>query len=352
MKKFIFLLIAVFLFNAAKTQVVINSLSMPTQNEKIKNRTTNSVNGANYTATGANYTWNFTGLTSTTQVIDTFLSPLATSFAEYYKFIDATDTARYSNLAIRTAMMSLPGLTITDAFTYFKNSYSKFLDLGIGLHLNTVPVTLKFDISDQIYKFPITYGTTDSSKSQASQTIFGFGYFGERRHRVNMIDGWGVLHLPNDTFNVIRVKSTVTITDTLYITATSTPYSFTRNIIEYKWLNPTIHLPVLQIDEMNSTLSVKYYSHLPFGINEAKKNNTDQIKLYPNPATDKLTITLSDNSSDYTISVIDMVGNEVLHTYYDGSKENSIDVSHLQKGIYFIAFQNAEKRITRKFIKQ
>jgi polyhydroxybutyrate depolymerase len=78
------------------------------------------------------------------------------------------------------------------------------------------------------------------------------------------------------------------------------------------------------------------------GINEhSLKNN---IKIFPNPVTDKLFI---DGLSGVKINVTDVIGKIVI----DQTQETSIDVRNLNSGIYFLHITSGNERSVVKFIK-
>lgn len=77
------------------------------------------------------------------------------------------------------------------------------------------------------------------------------------------------------------------------------------------------------------------------------------IQVYPNPATDLLTISVGDatQSKPLSVTVIDVMGREA----YAGTvsaTEMSLDVSHLLSGVYFIQMEQDGFWGVRKFMKQ
>jgi hypothetical protein len=60
--------------------------------------------------------------------------------------------------------------------------------------------------------------------------------------------------------------------------------------------------------------------------------NIHEVKSYPNPAKDFLTIS-SKNNSIKTITLFDILGNQVT-TFYPNSREVTIDVSDFASGVY------------------
>ncbi|MBX3164627.1 MAG: T9SS type A sorting domain-containing protein [Bacteroidetes bacterium] len=81
------------------------------------------------------------------------------------------------------------------------------------------------------------------------------------------------------------------------------------------------------------------------GIQELSSDNS-QLKIYPNPVSEILNIELEIENVKTEIKIIDVLGKEVIqHSSFNSY--NSIDVSKLPKGIYFVKAGNE----VRKFIK-
>lgn len=90
----------------------------------------------------------------------------------------------------------------------------------------------------------------------------------------------------------------------------------------------------------------------PIGIAESEgKNAGDQLfSIHPNPATDKLIITLSKDLQDGELVLFDLKGQKIKNL---GSiKQNkSIDVTELESGMYFIRLQSNHRFSTLRFVK-
>jgi hypothetical protein len=86
------------------------------------------------------------------------------------------------------------------------------------------------------------------------------------------------------------------------------------------------------------------------GVNDIASKKSTTISVYPNPATDELFIKSSDGmlSDKTTYSVMDMMGRTIVETTL---YNNSIDVSNLKNGIYFIQIKEGTEISTHKFIK-
>lgn len=79
-------------------------------------------------------------------------------------------------------------------------------------------------------------------------------------------------------------------------------------------------------------------------LNTSTENYESNINIYPNPVNDKLLI---DGVSDYDAKIYNNLGQFVMET----TNTNTIDVSTLSKGIYFIKVSDGINSSTKKFIK-
>ena len=94
------------------------------------------------------------------------------------------------------------------------------------------------------------------------------------------------------------------------------------------------------------------YNHLKFPTSLPEMEET-MIQVYPNPATDLLTISVGDASQfkPLSVTVIDVMGREVLAGTVSDT-EMSLDVSRLLPGVYFIQMEQEGFGGVRKFMKQ
>ncbi|NQY30656.1 MAG: T9SS type A sorting domain-containing protein [Flavobacteriaceae bacterium] len=86
--------------------------------------------------------------------------------------------------------------------------------------------------------------------------------------------------------------------------------------------------------------------------NNNNNNNNNITRIYPNPATDKITIEFNDSSMvNQEISIYNLVGQKV-NTLLSSKSQNKqvIDLSKLPSGIYFIQFVNKQQQMVTKKI--
>ncbi len=81
-----------------------------------------------------------------------------------------------------------------------------------------------------------------------------------------------------------------------------------------------------------------------------KQRSKDQIRIYPNPLTNKIFV---ETSLDHaTIAFLNTLGQEILNLKITGSHKEAIDLSAFANGIYFLKISNEEKYFMEKIIKQ
>ncbi|WP_372776714.1 GH32 C-terminal domain-containing protein [Mangrovibacterium sp.] len=89
------------------------------------------------------------------------------------------------------------------------------------------------------------------------------------------------------------------------------------------------------------------------GLFDRKSNMNDQLKLYPNPATDKIIFELSaEKSKNTTIKIINLQGQEVRALNESISGNNcSIDISNLNRGYYVLKVSSDFEQFCQPFLK-
>ena len=87
-------------------------------------------------------------------------------------------------------------------------------------------------------------------------------------------------------------------------------------------------------------------------INRIDENKATNFLIYPNPCSDKLQIYLGSNKSgQYQIRITDISGKEILIKNWFADNSSEIDISNLEKGIYFLQISDGINKSVQKFIK-
>jgi zinc metalloprotease ZmpB len=95
----------------------------------------------------------------------------------------------------------------------------------------------------------------------------------------------------------------------------------------------------------SDTISSTLYFSILTNINILNENNA--FLIYPNPATDKITIDLNGNNS-INLSIYNIVGELLFHKELYKSE---IDISFLPKGIYIIKYFGKDLIVQSKLVK-
>lgn len=90
------------------------------------------------------------------------------------------------------------------------------------------------------------------------------------------------------------------------------------------------------------------------GISNLKQHTPTNLKLYPNPAGNKLYISFNNETTTSNCSIYSVTGQQLETKEYSTKGINVIElnISHLASGIYFVELQNESGRKVAKFIKE
>lgn len=358
MKKRFLLLSILVLSSQLIAQITINSSDLASADDTvlvgISNQTT-----LDYTTTGANQTWDFSTLTRDTSRIDTFYNVSSASALyqlSFNNFLTPNYQADYYNKLLNNNLPSVPGGTVSlnNPVFFTKNSASSSEIVGMGVEVNGVEVPVKADTVDVIYQYPMNYNDNWTSRSYLYMDMnptFN-AIFIRHQLRQSTVDGWGTITTPFGTYDVLRVKSIITYTDSVYIDlgfgAQWLPVP-TPQDIEYTWWSNGNKIPLLKVVEQNGSPSTIEFRGVTNYASIATQNKTNTFEIYPNPANNVLTVNLN-NYKNAQIQVIDITGKIVLTTNTTQTK-NALDVANLTKGVYFIKIISNNQSTTKQFVK-
>ncbi|MFM9944001.1 MAG: T9SS type A sorting domain-containing protein [Bacteroidia bacterium] len=277
---------------------------------------------------GANITWNFSGLKTVYKFKRYNVMP---SFTPYSSLFPSASLARTDYNGI--------------VYTYWKNSSTASMYYGF-VQPAVVDQTFKTPIT--YYKFPINYNDnfTDTFTAVTNPgAITGKGKYSFKA------DAWGSLTLPNKTVtNTLRTKSIIYIGD-----SSINSYSLTT---EYAWYQNGHKEPLLLISRVivNKVLTRKFvmfdFSNTS-GIEDLSAVNT--VKLFPNPATKSLSVSIDRtqfNGGVY-IRVFDMLGKKVFESPSEiFTNAYNLELSTFNCGTYLLEISTKNRVVHYKFMKE
>lgn len=345
---------------SAQSPISITSINMPVINDTFRVSLASLSSIGAYTATGANYSWDFSTLDSTNQQIRKFQPGSSTPYAFYFfppkygeKTLDSIPIPSFTSFSIKNIYSF-----------YRKNSTSSFNAEGMGLTMNGIPVGVTNSDEDELYYFPLNYGDRDSSTfkmSTPTTTMIPFSYKKEG-YRITEVDGWGTITTPYGTAPCLRVVTTQYSKDTVTINAIMPPFNkfgFPNNMRSYQWLTLGERIPYLEVSGNvvggNFTPTQARYRDV-IRVFAGIKENTLQgllMSVFPNPAKDKLTLVLGKIEGKVTVEMTDLQG-KLLKSFEltDNTgliNTHTLDIGEFTQGLYLLNLNNKSGKQSIKF---
>ncbi|HTF02908.1 MAG TPA: T9SS type A sorting domain-containing protein [Bacteroidia bacterium] len=359
MKNWLPLAITVLLSSSLSAQITITDADMPDAGDSIRVSYALSTGSVDYTLTDTNYVWDFSTLVPSAQERVEYITPTAFPF----NFLSDMGVTNYTP-------DSLPviGVLPTNFSDYYRSSSSSFRQVGSSFDyppIGSFSLPIIYGSPDYVYRFPLNYGDIDSCDAAYSLTLPGIGYIGQDRHRVNVVDGWGMLITPLDTYQVVRVRSVVNAVDTVsFDTTNQTGFTIPRPTeVQYKWLANGMKLPVLEVDcqilfNAEVVTAVIYQDTLRDSLFQVAVEEivplTPTATVYPNPAQDQILVQYSQPGNDnLTFSIFDLDGKLVLSESSNNRNSSGFqqfDVSGLAPGLYFFEVASSTGKSVSKIV--
>jgi len=204
-----------------------------------------------------------------------------------------------------------------------------------------------------IYPFAFNGNFTDSYFSS-------YEYKGMLTHRRGTItvnaDAWGTVTTPEGTYNALRVKSIRDEVDSVWISGFFISATLTT-LTDYGWYTTSSKIPVFAltvIETAQTSDTVGYYSTQTIGVPEQSIAGAC-FSIYPNPATDFITVVFKNNVSAGTkIRVLNQLGQEVKRITAGSltGETLQIDLDGLTPGVYFIRINDETSSYVQRFVKR
>lgn len=361
MIKHILILASVFTLNvSAQSPITLSNSNMPGNNDTLRytNASPNSL--GNYTQTGVNYTWDFSTLVSLNEGVRNFKNALQTPYAFYFLALNA-----YGEKIADT--LGAGPISITNYYNFYKKQTSPvnaFIADGVGMTFSSVPVPSYYSDKDELYKFPMTYPQYDSTTfkfSTVSNSLLPITY-SKGGYRTTRVDGWGTVITPYDTVSCLRLITTQYAMDTIKtsIGPITVPFGFPNFQRSYQWMSLNSKIPFLEVtgslvNDVFTITQVRYRGYhriMANPVSTGPELEETNIGLYPNPVKDKLQVTgLFQEPKNFEVYTLD--GKKVLSgTFKSMATEQSIDLSALEKGVYFLNIPGAATTTSLRFVKE
>lgn len=334
---------------ATWAQITITKNNMPAAGDTFRYANVQAI-GSNIdvSKTGTNYSWNVSTLSKTDETVLEYKRSAQTPYSFY--FINTFGTLIADNIGFGQ-------FSLSEVYNFYKNTSSNFTAEGIGFKFNNIPLGGFYTDKDEIYKFPLEYADRDSSSYKVSVAIPGLGSYKQGGTRINKVDGWGKLTTPYKTYNnCIRVKSEISQVDSFSVSQPfPVAFGFPSTRTEYKWLSNEDNVPVLEASGNtvagNFVPTVVRYRTQAQGTNPnisvKEIGDATQVKIYPNPAADKIIVTLP-NYGESHVKLFNMEGKEQTISFSRTNEGLEIAIKTLPVGYYMLFAQSGNDIIWEK----
>lgn len=269
---------------------------------------------------GANVTWNFAAYVGIDESTTTFINPAQTPFA---------DSIAGTGINLAVAFLDEEDT----GYAFFTSTQQNLTINSFGLMMEGAPIMYNsYDPAPVQMVFPFAFG--DSYDTYGEMETDFEGYISLSKEWITVTaDAWGTLTNPIGTFNnVLRLKmhsidSTFTYFNGVLV------YSDGYESFDYSWYSSTHRYMIQSIygDLVDGDLEVWGIDYLVEESASVENPEFSKLKIYPNPASDKLFI--EDGYGQFILS--DMMGRKVLEiNAHLGA--TGIDITSLPEGLYIL----------------
>jgi hypothetical protein len=343
MKKHLLLFFLTAVGLAAVSQIVIEKDDLPKPGDSVLLSTGRAQQVRDANVAGAAHYWDFSYLTPVSQQTEKYVNPFYTPFAYQFYFNSPLLFPQYrATVAQPGSSISgnfLGGFLYSNVYNYYRLTNNIYAQVGFGAELNSIPASERYIPIDTIFNLPLNFGDVGSCFSSYSTQIPGTGSYTHKQKRNYTVDGYGTLLLPMGEFEVVRVKTTYTITDSVYTDASGFGFNIPQaGQVEYKWLAKNEPVPVLTITArtnfgFENVNSVKFKDTLRVSAIDFNENEASNFIVYPNPSKGSFVIE-SGNEETFTLYNQTAQAIQVLHV---SRGMNFFSIGYLSSGVYFIA---------------
>lgn len=319
-------------------QITIGPADMPSAGDTLRYRTT-SAQDVDVSLTGAGVVWDFGALQPDAPGADTAVSVSSTPFTYQFFFNnpflypdhDADFAMKGQDFGFQTF------LTVSNLYDYYARDAEGYRNVGFGANINGLPTSVRRVPIDVIHSFPMNFGDEDSSFSSFALNVPTVFSFQQDQWRHNMVDGWGTLQLPADTFQVLRVRSVLQRSDTVFVEQFGFGLRFEAPVTEeYRWIAQGMDQPVLQVTVVGGQPATARFVYGPGDVVTVADPvaAAPVLGVFPNPADATINIRMAAGGSG-VLDLLDATGRIVrsgIAVRAGGS--TAVPVDDLAPGVY------------------
>ncbi|MCB0794362.1 MAG: T9SS type A sorting domain-containing protein [Flavobacteriales bacterium] len=301
--------------------------------------------------TGPNHVWDFSDLGPLFEGADTLVTVGSTPFLYQFFFNNPILYPQHdADYAVKGLEFGFQQLQLTNVYDYFKVGGSGLRNVGFGATINGLPSSVRRIPVDYIHRFPLEFGNVDTSLSNWDIDIPLLFSFRQEQERRNEVDGWGTIYLPTDTLEVLRVRSEIERTDSIYIDQFNFGFSLPEpQTIEYRWLAQGRKFPVLQVNTIGGIpVLVRFQYDLENISTAVTANEVGGFSVFPNPASERVVVRAADLRGA-ELRLFDPLG-RLLGSWTPLTDRTELDLSNVPDGVYMLAMERDGHRWTERLV--
>ncbi len=346
MKQLLFSAILLFFTCFVSAQIVINASDLPVIGLKVEQGIDSSP-GAEVAPgdAGLNF-WDFSGLNDDESFELYFRAPQGSPFSN--AFPGATIAAVDIDGFYQYLQLTNQGLLALGVAGYFENSDS-----------TTIPIVIPFTPPQTFLPLPATYNQSFDENIRSVIQLPGNGFVDSIRvvshvHRTVKIDAYGLMITPAGQFNTLRLKEHRSNVDStfayatglwLFIDASEEPdtsinYSWWGKIDGYAF--PVAELEMDPQDPENLVFQATWVKDISTKTSEPAQALV--WRLYPNPASESVTIELPEGMDGVRLEMFDLQGRRVAEKNISGPVEQ-LPLGSLAPNPYVVVLKNRQGRV-------
>lgn len=335
--------------------VVLNAQITVTQNDfgsagdTVRFSIAQDIWGLDAALSGANVTWDFSVMEPTVQKIDTLFTTVEAGFTYAFVYANPTDPSHMSSWNRKEQAIDFGGLIPVEDFRgFYKKSSTALSYVGAGAKILGFPLPAKADTIDKVYRLPMNFGDAYNEVRYLKADIPNLFYFEQHMTIQNEVEGWGTLITPFGSFQTLKIKKIINEFDSIYADTLGFGFGFNQpQRVEYHWIGENYKLPLMVYSDLGITGNIEYQDIARSGtpVLSVSDEEIAELSLYPNPASDLLTITSSEIIS--MVRIVDMNGKQIA-TYPVNSTQASLDVNSISNGLYLVEILSEQSVIPTK----
>ncbi len=363
MKKTLLSVIALCAVSSLSAQIVLNSTDFPPIgfSQNMTTDTTIVTQPISKTDAGAFVSyWDFSASLSTGK--------------NYTSFYMAPIDAPYGSMFTSVSNIALSPADSSGQSYFFNLSPSSLIGVGGVFYVDTVAVPVIFQDPVKVLDFPASMASpTLMDTSIVDMTFPAYnapGVIDSMRVKqysttISLFNGEGSLTIPSGTYNALRYLKMSNNVDSIWIHAITSIGPFiagwnfhsgdTSTSSSYEWWTKqtghAMSIFKLEYDGNDALISKVWFRDNFVGISE--NINNVNVSVYPNPATDNITIENQNiTTQNFIVSIKNIQGQVVISEKINFTGKHLINVSDLCNGVYILTLQNDKENYMSKIVIQ